>query len=203
MIEFQCTSCSQRINAKDKYAGKLCKCPGCNTDNIIPNIIEVPPGHLPNAYPSCKLHLNTQYAGFRKRVLAIFIDVIILTVVGTIFGGIVGAIIKVRLVLSGTDPVIIPYISRYIGLTINSILQLLYFTILQSSPLQATVGKMALGIIVTDETGNRISYMRATGRYFAKTFSVLTLCIGFMMAGFTERKRALHDMIASTYVINK
>lgn len=197
MIEFQCKNCRQLIHANDEYAGKPYKCPGCNADNIIPGIIEGSPAI------SCKLQLNTRYAGFWERFVAVLIDLIILAVAGGIISSVVSAIIQVRLTISGTDPMIIPYISMYIGMTINSILQLLYFTIMQSSPLQATIGKMALGIIVTDETGNRISFMRANGRLFAKSLSALILFIGYMMAGFTERKQALHDMIASTYVIKK
>jgi len=203
MIEFQCTSCNQRINANDQYAGKPCNCPNCEARNTIPTIMDIPPGPDPDAPLSSKLQLNTQYAGFWKRFCAILIDVTIIAIVGGIISSIACAIIKVRLLVSGTDPMIIPYISMCVGLTINSIFQLLYFTILQSSALQATLGKMALGIIVTDETGNRISFMRANGRLFAKSLSELTLGIGFIMAGFTERKQALHDMIASTYVINK
>ena len=72
---------------------------------------------------------------------------------------------------------------------------------MESSAKQATVGKMALGIIVTDLDGRRIGFGRATGRYFAKILSALTLGIGFLMAGFTERKQALHDMVASCLVV--
>jgi uncharacterized RDD family membrane protein YckC len=77
----------------------------------------------------------------------------------------------------------------------------LYEAILTSSSWQATVGKQLFNLKVTDEAGNRISFARATGRYFAKIVSVCTLWIGFIMAAFTDRKRALHDMIAGTLVI--
>ncbi len=79
----------------------------------------------------------------------------------------------------------------------------LYYAIMESSRLQATIGKMALGIIVTDENGNRINFGRATGRHFAKLLSFLSLCIGFMMAGWTKKKQAMHDKIAGTLVIFK
>jgi uncharacterized RDD family membrane protein YckC len=51
--------------------------------------------------------------------------------------------------------------------------------------------------------GNRISFGRATGRYFGKILSGLTFTIGYIMAGFTQQKQALHDMIAGCLVINK
>ena len=77
----------------------------------------------------------------------------------------------------------------------------LYFALLESSPKQATLGKMALGIKVTDLDGNRISFGRATGRFFAKIISGVILMIGYIMAAFTAKKQALHDIIASTLVI--
>jgi uncharacterized RDD family membrane protein YckC len=77
----------------------------------------------------------------------------------------------------------------------------LYFALLESSPWQATVGKKVLGIRVTGMDGQRIGFWRATGRYFGKFISALILCIGFMMAGWTKRKQALHDMIAGTLVV--
>ena len=65
------------------------------------------------------------------------------------------------------------------------------------------MGKKALGIIVTDISGQRISFGRATGRYFAKQLSTIILLIGYIMAAFTEKKQALHDMMAGTLVIKK
>ena len=79
----------------------------------------------------------------------------------------------------------------------------LYGALMESSPYQATLGKMALGMKVTDLYGNRISFARATGRHFAKYISMITLCIGFIMVGFTERKQGLHDMIAGTLVLKQ
>jgi uncharacterized RDD family membrane protein YckC len=79
----------------------------------------------------------------------------------------------------------------------------LYYALMESSVNQATLGKMALGIKVTDLDGNRISFGRATGRYFGKIVSGMILYIGFIMAGFTEKKQALHDIMASCLVVNK
>ncbi len=79
----------------------------------------------------------------------------------------------------------------------------LYFSLMESSAWQATVGKKTLGLEVTDLAGHRISFARATGRYFGKIISAIIFCIGFIMAGFTEKKQALHDMMAGTLVIRK
>jgi uncharacterized RDD family membrane protein YckC len=79
----------------------------------------------------------------------------------------------------------------------------LYSALLQSSSRQATVGKMALNLIITDEAGNRISFARATGRYFAGTLNALTFGIGYLMVIWTPRKQALHDRIAGTVVVRE
>ncbi|OQX78511.1 MAG: hypothetical protein B6D61_05310 [Bacteroidetes bacterium 4484_249] len=63
--------------------------------------------------------------------------------------------------------------------------------------------KMLLKIKVTDYDGNRISFARATGRYFGKIISAMIIMIGYIMAGFTDRKQALHDIMASCYVIKE
>ena len=77
----------------------------------------------------------------------------------------------------------------------------LYFAILESGKWQGTLGKRALGLRVTGVDGQHISFGRATGRYFAKIVSGMTFMIGYIMAGFTDRKQALHDMIAGTLVV--
>src|SRR6185503_12528829 len=79
----------------------------------------------------------------------------------------------------------------------------LYQTLMESSKLQATLGKMALGLRVTDLDGNRISWGRANARYFASILSMMTLYIGYIMAAFTQKKQALHDMVAGTLVLGQ
>ncbi len=77
----------------------------------------------------------------------------------------------------------------------------LYYALLESGKHQATWGKRLLGIKIIGKDGQRIGFARASGRFFAKLLSYITLYIGFIMAGFTSRKRALHDIIAETYVV--
>ncbi len=74
---------------------------------------------------------------------------------------------------------------------------------MESSEAQATLGKRALGIIVTDLNGARIIFYRATGRHFGKIVSSITLGFGFIMAGFTEKKQALHDKMFDCLVVMK
>ena len=79
----------------------------------------------------------------------------------------------------------------------------IYYAGMESSANQGTLGKMAVGIKVTDLNGERISFARATGRYFSKIISALIIAIGFIMVAFTSKKQGLHDMIAETLVIKK
>ena len=77
----------------------------------------------------------------------------------------------------------------------------LYNAILESSPRQATLGKMACGIKVTDLQGERISFGRATGRHFAQWITDMSWLIGYLMVAFTKKRQSLHDMIAETVVV--
>jgi uncharacterized RDD family membrane protein YckC len=87
---------------------------------------------------------------------------------------------------------------------ISILIQWLYHAYLESGEKQATWGKQALGIYVTDLMGNRVTFGRASGRFFAKIVTgMIPLGIGDIMAGFTERKQALHDMMAGSLVLRR
>lgn len=77
----------------------------------------------------------------------------------------------------------------------------LYFALMESGPKQATWGKRICGLRVSGADGKRLSFARASGRAFAKFLSYITLYIGFMMAGWTKKKQALHDFLAETVVV--
>jgi len=146
------------------------------------------------------------YAGIWKRFVAHIIDQIIMSVLGIIIVIPFLAMIGISLWDQDFDPsmgFIFTLITAYISIIILIVIgEWLYFALMESMK-GATLGKMALGIIVTDMNGNRISFGRATGRYFGKILSGLTFTIGYIMAGFTQQKQALHDMIAGCLVINK
>jgi uncharacterized RDD family membrane protein YckC len=80
----------------------------------------------------------------------------------------------------------------------------LYYALAESSSWQATLGKKMLNLKVTDMTGQPITFGRASGRYFSKIITgMIPLAIGYILAGFTEKKQAVHDMIASCLVLRK
>jgi uncharacterized RDD family membrane protein YckC len=134
------------------------------------------------------------YGGFWIRLVAYIIDAIVLSVAVGVLASIFGISLMPTDVES-YDPAlnILNLVSFVIGW--------LYFALLESSERGATLGKMALGLRVVTSDGQRLNFMNATGRYFAKILSAIILFIGFIMIGFTDRKRGLHDMIAGTLVI--
>jgi uncharacterized RDD family membrane protein YckC len=125
------------------------------------------------------------FAGFWRRVAAALIDSFIFIAIGAVF-----------VLVTGVEPV------GRIARLVSMVAFWQYFALMESSSRQATIGKLALRIQVTDTNGGRIGYGRATGRHFAKLLSSITLLVGYMMAGFTRRRQCLHDMVAGTLVIN-
>jgi uncharacterized RDD family membrane protein YckC/Tfp pilus assembly major pilin PilA len=118
------------------------------------------------------------HAGFWRRCAAYLIDGLILFLPGML------------LMLIPILGVILYFVGRW-----------LYFALMESSESQATLGKRAMGLIVTDGKGQRLGFGQASGRYFAGAVSYITLYIGYALAGWTQRKQALHDLIADTCVV--
>lgn len=158
---------------------------------------------------------QVQYAGFWWRFLAHIIDYLIISIVSSIillpvylaFG--ITAFLKFAPGYCENDPAeVIPLVFAILGLVvvasiISATMVWLYNAFMESSKYQATLGKMAVGLQVTDMNGERISFARATGRYFGKILSGMIILIGYLMAGFTEKKQALHDILAGCLVVKK
>jgi uncharacterized RDD family membrane protein YckC/Tfp pilus assembly major pilin PilA len=126
------------------------------------------------------------YAGFWRRFAAYTIDYVIV-LLGTAVLGAAATIAGV-----GDDGARLS-LAALIG-------YFLYCALLESSAWQATLGKRALGLRVTNARGERIGFARAAARFVAKVLSVLTLCLGYLMVLVTPRRQALHDLIAGTLV---
>jgi uncharacterized RDD family membrane protein YckC len=201
---FFCNKCGAQNTAGTQFCSR-CGAPAYLTPAAVP-----PPGSagLPPVYPVSATayspavrSVGTRYAGFWIRVLAAIIDAIILRVVVApihiIFGG-----LGFAGMMAGVHH---PFGLAILGSGITIILLFfggwLYEALMESSSYQATLGKMILGLKVTDLNGNRISFERATGRHFAKWLSMMILFIGYIMVGLTDRKQGLHDMLAGTLVL--
>jgi len=149
-----------------------------------------------------------QYAGFWIRFVALIIDSIILGFVSFVLMmpllGALGLTAVGMGDISDMEETAMLGLLAGFGTTLyisNFIITWLYYSLLQSGKWQATLGKKAVGIKVTDLNGERISFLTATLRYFGKIISGMIMLIGYLMAAFTAKKQALHDLIASTYVV--
>ena len=135
---------------------------------------------------------TSMYAGFWRRVAAWLLDALVLGIVT----------VPLSLAFNGGNDVGSDSMAYSpAAQSISTALGWLYFALMESSARQATLGKMALGIVVTDLEGRRIGFGKATGRYFAKILSALIIGIGFLMVAFTQRKQGLHDILAGTLVV--
>jgi uncharacterized RDD family membrane protein YckC len=138
------------------------------------------------------------YAGLWKRLGAFVIDYTILCVICIVCG----------FILFISISPLYPSIFEGDGLNLASlivvgILSLLYWASLESSPLQATLGKLLFGMKVTDLQGNRLAFGQSGRRFGMKLVTALTLGVGFLTVGFTKRNQALHDWLTDCLVINR
>ena len=179
---YTCTWCR---STQDEAQGRYCKncgavlaAAGSDGTSDAPEAAVVPP----SVAPPRRAISAVGYGGFLIRAGAYFIDGIVLFIPVAI----------VRVVFGPT-----------LGLAVIIVGEWLYFALFESSSWQATPGKKAAGLAVVNADGTRLTFGRASIRYVAKIVSWLTLCIGFMMAGWTSQKRALHDMIAETLVVRR
>ena len=141
------------------------------------------------------------FAGFGIRLVSYIIDLIIIGVIAWLVGFVLGAFL-------GPSMSSIQYPTarelanlQIIGTIADIIVAWLYFSLLESSKKQGTVGKMILGLKVTNMSYQKISFGRATGRYFSKILSGLLFWLGYLMIAWDEEKQGLHDKIAQTYVV--
>ncbi len=140
-----------------------------------------------------------QYAGFWRRFGAALIDGIIINIISIAI-----YYISVLIGLSVAEDEDWGWtVGFWAGLILALVLSWIYYAAMESSSKQATLGKMSVGIIVTNLEGQRISFLKATGRYLGKIVSAVVLYIGFIMIGFTEKKQGLHDMMAQCLVVVK
>ncbi|MEX1212635.1 MAG: RDD family protein [Balneolaceae bacterium] len=135
-----------------------------------------------------------QFAGFWKRFAAHFIDQVLLSLIILFVAGVLG--------LAAGATVGTPEWGLY-GMPSGFITSWIYYAVFESSVKQATPGKLALSLKVIDLDHNRISFGRATGRYFGKILSAILLLIGYLMQPFTAKKQTMHDLMAGTLIVDE
>ena len=146
---------------------------------------------------------NIKYAGFWIRFAAYFIDGIIIGIPV----GFIAFILGIFSMTSSNDVNTSAYAGSLLIIDIfllfaSLMISTLYYAGMNASKWQGTLGKMIVGIKITDLNGQRISFGRSLGRFFAAILSIIFF-IGYIMTAFTEKKQSLHDIIASTVVVYK
>jgi uncharacterized RDD family membrane protein YckC len=143
------------------------------------------------------------YAGFWLRLVAWVIDSLVLVIPTSVIVAFAVAFLGLELPPPEAMQMgRMPPMRFFLPMEALSItVQWLYFALMESSSWQGTLGKRALGVGVSDSHGKRISFGRASVRSFGKLVSSMTFLVGYVMAGFTERKQALHDIIADCIVV--
>jgi uncharacterized RDD family membrane protein YckC len=155
---------------------------------------------LPSAFAPAAVSVphpvfSAPYAGFWRRAAAYWID-------WFVFFSIDVFIAYFRGIPLGAQQTIEPAEFAK-SLLFGLIVGWLYSATLESSPWQATIGKRAMDIYVTNLTGRRIGFGQASGRFFGKIISAMILFIGFFMIAFTQRKQGLHDLMAGCLVVRR
>lgn len=174
------------------------------------SLAPIPPAPMVSASAS---YGGVAYAGFWLRFVAYLIDGVVSCIAFVILliplfvltgaGAALGKIISEGDIGDGMGAFLgVGFIFGFFGIIL--VVSWLYYALSESSSWQATLGKKVLNLKVTDMSGEPISFGRASGRYFAKIITgMIPLFIGYIMAGFTEKKQAIHDMIASCLVLRK
>ncbi|MDY0021511.1 RDD family protein [Arenimonas caeni] len=141
-------------------------------------------------------------AGFIRRLGAFIIDNMLL---GTAYYAVlmVGMVVMAVAVAGATDGGAVAATGAVLMALAYAVMSYFYYVGMERSKLQATVGKLALGIKVVDADGRRLGWGKASARWAGSLVSYLILYFGFFMAGWTRRKQALHDLMAGTYVVDK
>ena len=132
-------------------------------------------------------------AGFWTRAASTLLDSVVIALGSTMVAG--GVVVIGQLTDS---PPMIGLVGFFLAVNLGGVA---YLAAMESSAWQATLGKRAFGLTVTDLAGHRVSFGRALGRAFAKYLNALTLGLGWVLAGVTPRKRGLHDFTAGTVVL--
>ena len=142
-----------------------------------------------------------EYAGFWLRVWAGAIDLLLEALVALLVIVIVDLLMKLLTPQFGLSPITARYVTGIVFIFVLTIGAWLYCACTESSSWRATVGKRILGLQVTTSSGGKLSFGQATVRHFMKFLSLFTAAVGFMMAGWTRRSQALHDIPSDCVVV--
>lgn len=169
---------------------------------LLPPTLPGAVGGAPGRLPVAGKEAGPRYAGFWIRVLAYFIDAIIVELVVVAVSGLIGFLIGIIAAANGNhNSEQLSAIAGGVGALIGITIVIAYYIIFNSGRWQATPGKRVLGIHLITVGGEKVGGWLALGRYLAYIISSLPFFIGFMVIGWNEEKKGFHDMICKTRVI--
>lgn len=192
-MQWKCPDCGMILQKPDYWKDLhkeaiygMVRCGGCNATH---NAGDIAIGKFDVGNRIISFDHTYNYAIFWQRLLAYIIDQAIIIIVIVILGK------SMASSSAGIEAETLQALAL--------IISWLYYAVQESSKQQATFGKRIFSIKVTGLEGQKISFGKATGRFFGKILSSLIFGIGFLMAIWTEKKQALHDQLADTLVIQK
>ncbi|HLT81004.1 MAG TPA: RDD family protein [Cyclobacteriaceae bacterium] len=150
--------------------------------------------------------MSDDYAGFWLRVVAFIIDSIVLSVLHLL---VIIPLYDSLLPSAAFDPdstpptVIQQLVAPDVSVLVLLVVGILYYALMEASRHQASIGKLALELKVTDAEGGRLSFSKSVLRNASKLLSAALLLVGYLVAAFTRRKQALHDLIAGAFVLKR
>lgn len=207
-----CSKCGAAVTDGAAFCGACGQ--ATNSESSAQPQVGVGVGVVPPPPPQTAAGIPVLYAGFWLRVVAAIIDYLIVGIpLGAIFFALIASAMPALVRMEGQDPMVIAMtiLPRILVIAVISLAACwLYWALLESSEWQATLGKKALGLYVTDLEGRRATFGRTSGRFWGGRgigavpyLGGLYFLISCIMAGFTEKKQALHDMIANCLVLRK
>lgn len=208
-----CSKCGSEISPTTPFCSTCGQSISVLAPAVAPSLSPVDPNQYEVMAAPAVTYSGVAYAGFWLRFVAYIIDGVVSGILFVVLliplFILTGAGAALGRISSGEDIsdeagafLAFGFIIGLLSITFG--VRWLYYALSESSSWQATLGKKLLNLTVTDMDGQPISFARASGRYFSKFITHLVpLAIGFILAGFTEKKQALHDMIASCLVLRK
>jgi uncharacterized RDD family membrane protein YckC len=197
--QFYCPNCHGEVQITNTF------CPHCGHGPARPPAAPATGSQGP--YVSTTAMSPVRYGGFWRRCLAWTIDVVLIS--AAFSSALILLTLLLRLPVGSLTNQINVFSPDYNSgaaqpwMVVLWILGGVYWAMCESSRHQATLGKIALGLVVTDVSGQRISLLRASLRYVSKQVNVVTLGVGYFMAGWTHQKQALHDKMTSCVVVRR
>jgi len=195
-VQQVCSSCGNPLLPDGQFClfcGDVLECPPATAPASVPPRIEAIVA-VPQPRP-------VEYAGFWLRVWAGSIDLLLEALAALLLIAVMDVAMRIISPRFGLSPITARYVTGIAFIFVLAVGAWLYCAFAESSSWRATVGKRIIGLQVVTSSGGQLSFGQATVRHFMKFLSLFTAAVGFMMAGWTKRRQALHDMPSDSIVI--